>query len=142
MVQIGLERFLIREDFVPAGKVGKPVRSVGLWRWLPHITSGPPDVNLLTGASDTGSDGDPSTCMGLMDCYFHPLPLVIVEPPDVLVGDSVLLFLISTLLSSVPVVVYLVISFPSLKSSYSTPHLLATESKKGHMPDSNLEKSN
>jgi len=109
------ERFLIREDLVPAGKVGKPDRSSAVLRWLPHITSAPDEVNLVEGPSETGSEGDPSTCIGLPDCYFHVPPLVMVVAPDVLVGESDLRgLLISTRLSSVPVVVYFAMSFPCL----------------------------
>jgi len=36
-----LERFFIREDLVPAGKTGNPVRSSGDLRWLPHMMSAP-----------------------------------------------------------------------------------------------------
>jgi len=39
LAQISLERFFIKEDLVPYGNTGKPVRSSGDLRWLPHIMS-------------------------------------------------------------------------------------------------------
>ncbi len=48
-------------------------------------------------------------------------------------------FLVSTRLSSWPVVAYFAISNPFLKSAKRLLHLLATASQWGHMPESNLE---
>lgn len=47
-----------------------------------------------------------------------------------------------TLLSSVPEVLYLLISLPSLKSLYKFWHFFAALSKWGHIPESSLENIN